>query len=167
MIKRLIFFLFLCLSLSEQPAFAQDWKTFGIEVSVPSEWTFRPDHIDLENSFGMFIAESPNGGYFLLRILKLSDSHDTERPPSDGSATANGGQLRQIENSDDIPGFSEGYIVEKDGVENYFFVSVHNDMTYRFRIGHDFRKMDFSSESVELASKTVLSILDSIRFIEE
>jgi len=150
-------------SMSQGQLLAQDLDAFGLEAELPEGWTFHPDHIDLEHNFGVFFAESEDGGFFWLQVMNQSGGNDTESPLADSSLTA-GFVMNPIEFADEIAGFADGFVVENRGVQTYFFVSAHKGRIFRFRIGYNFEKADFDPAIVLEGQETLQKLVKSIRF---
>lgn len=150
-------------TMSQGQSFAQNLDAFGLKAELPEGWTFQPDHIDLEHNFGVFYAQSEEGGFFWVQVMKQAEGNDDERPLADSSLT-DGSVMIPIEFADEIAGFADGFVVENRGVQTYFFVSTHKGRIFRFRIGYDFKKADFDQERVREGQETLQKLVKSIRF---
>jgi len=145
-------------------ALAQDLEPFGLTVDLPEGWETTESHTPSLPDFGVYSAQSEEGGYFWIQVMNLS-GEATESPLPD-SLLSEGVSMFPIDHADEIAGFADGYHVVKEGLNSYFFVSTHGDRLFRFRIGIDFDKASFAEGDVAESNAQLKSIVRSIAFVE-
>lgn len=139
---------------------------FGFQVELPPEWKTTESYTPSLPSFGVYMAQGDNGGYFWVQVRELEEGAVVTETMPDEASLSEGAKLAPFPLASSVPGYRDGYTVFKAGIANHFFVAVHEGRLFRFRVGHDFRHASADEFGIQTADITARGLVTGISFLD-
>lgn len=168
-VSQIVATLLLVAGTSAQHVVAQSTAStdaFGFQVELPAEWKTTESYTPSLPSFGVYMAEGDNGGYFWVQVRELEEGAVVTETMPDEASLSEGAELAPFPLASSVPGYRDGYTVFKAGIANHFFVAVHEGRLFRFRVGHNFKHASTDKFGIQTADITARRLVTGIAFLE-